>query len=195
MLCMGGLFLAQLFPLIGKPLAELTANGIKTPLYGMISWSDIEGFSLYCDRRSSILILIINEFMKKKLFPLNKKSFGLFSSRYPPQEIRILLTPSNESPEVIETIARFLWTQARATEFSQDVEKRVEKIQALYKSGDLEALELPRMEQLQRSEQVSRDLETRERLRKHEFKKSMWKICTLIFSAVILVFIRFKYFG
>ena len=161
MLCMGVLLLAQSLPLIGKPLAELTAKGIKTPLYGMISWFDIEGIDLHtADARLGrvyTLVLSANQCLKKDHFHWTRRGnfLGFFSPKFPLQEIRVPLPFSRESPEVIMAVARFLWTQARATEFSQDVEKRVEKIQALYKSGDSKAFMDFANEELQKIEQMN----------------------------------------
>ena len=118
MLCMGILFLVQLIPSIGKPLVELTAKGIKTPWYGMISWSDIEGIHLHSvytrGGKLYTLILKTNECLKKDHFHWTRKGIFLAFSRprFSQQEINVQLTYSRESPKVIEAVARFLWTQA-----------------------------------------------------------------------------------
>ena len=241
MLCLGVPLLAQQIPFIGKPLVELTTQGIKTPLYGMISWSDIEGIHLHItsSQRGEFYTLILktNERLKKDHFHwASKRIFSLFfHPRFSSREmIYVRLPSSREPPKAIEAVARFLWTQAtglshhwspvmRSEEINQlrrkireaeaqrrlpdfsfiagsktmNEEELAQEIRASYKSGDPGALKLARTanEQLQRSEQIMRDREKLAKLLNREFKKKMWKIGALIFSIVILVFIRFKYFG
>ena len=114
-LCIVVPLLAQQIPFIGKPLVELTAKGIKTPLYGMISWFDIEGIYHHSFYRRSwrqdILILKTNERLKKDHFHWTKRGI-FFPSRASPKKIDVQLTFSREPPEAIEAVARFLWTQA-----------------------------------------------------------------------------------
>ena len=119
-----------------------------------------------------------------------------FGPKLSPQKINVQLMFSREPPEVIEAVARFLWIQATGRMGSEALseEELVQKIHALYKSGDSEAFMNFANEELQRIEQTNRDLETSERLLKREFKKAIWKLCVTVFLAIVAMFIYFKYF-
>ena len=183
----GGGLLVQLIPFIGKPLAELTTQGIKT-WYGMISWSDIEGILLVrLPRGGYNLVFKVNEYLKKGHFHWTRRKnlFGFFSLKFFPRKmIHVPLLLCREPPEVIEALSRFLWVQAMGrshrwipigSEVSNE-EKLVQEIHALYRPDDSEAFINFANEESQRIGQMNHGLETSETMNEEELVQEIYAL-------------------
>jgi hypothetical protein len=102
----------------GKPACELDRNGFVTPFHGPIPWREVSGIYLqqftHRGTTTSILFFRVERFRhiaadihwSERLFAL----FGLGALRR--GVIGVQLKGSEEDPETVHAVARFLWKQA-----------------------------------------------------------------------------------
>jgi hypothetical protein len=102
-------------PLLGKPILRIAHDGIETPAYGKLLWSEIDGIDLGRIRHkgqsvSYRLHLLVPKLAERQeqMHPATRLQRKLFPM--PPAELRLRLATTSESPHLILRLCQAIWT-------------------------------------------------------------------------------------
>lgn len=211
MFFLGGIFVSALFsfalfralPGVGKPLLEMSPQGIRMPIHGFIAWREIGGISLSKHSHRGVttytLIFKIENYRRavadihwtERLLSL----LGVGALRR--GVVSVLLRNSSEEPETVYAVARSLWQQSTGRNHHWSPMFSAEYNQALRRLDEFRATHSPeklsdRMQEnpekaLQEMEQFRNDWNVLNAELSRRRIRNLWAITVAMIGMIIVI--------
>lgn len=122
-LCLGALGFLRVVPEMGAPVLSISRAGFKTPLTPAIPWDLVEGIHL--NRHAPYGgVVIASLVIRVTTLAQHVSKFGLYSRllywlymKEGKERLTVMLTHTNEQPDVVYRLMRLLWTQNTGRDF------------------------------------------------------------------------------